>query len=71
MRKANSNSAALLKQARAITSHSNSPSVKHPVQQHKDTPESSQKFRILRQHIGVYFILHSYLSETNLGGTGL
>ena len=46
-----------------------SPFVKPPVQQYKDTSRSSQKFRILRLHFGIYDILHAYLSESNLGGS--
>ena len=59
----------VLKRKRAITSHSNSPKVNLQNQFGKDTTVSYQNFSIIRLHVGVYYLVHAYLSEPNQGGT--
>ena len=55
--------AASLKQAGAITSHSNSPFVNLSDQHCKYTSDQPQTFRIIRQQYGLNNILNIYISS--------
>ena len=55
------------KKYRAATSHSNCPNINLQDQHAKDTTNSSQSFRIIRQHFGVSNIIHSIISNQITG----